>query len=568
MSKRLLILFFLPLLILPACSGETTRPDDAAPLPDDIITLTPSPTYQPTPLPVETSTPTVSTQSVVNEVLPTAEVSPLTNPGITTNPALVFNLTGGIVGFCDKLTINNEGTFILQTCKQDTPIQGTLEPSDQVSLKTWHDNLAGFQVNFEDNPAGADNLVTELLFNGQGQIVTDENQQRVIVDWANGLILRLDISPQAETLPKTEALPTPTPEPIVAPDAGVGLCSGLTHPALLTIDYNNPNTLVGWDVENQSTCPIILAHSPFGRIFTSANNLYYPVFDPESQTVKIWKYQSDGTQTPLEFTTVAMPEPMPFDFVLSHDGTKLAWAWTEIETANNLALYRNNLSIALMTGDNLVLVLNQAENTESRFVAPLHFAQDGKSFFYALQPDLGGPIFGGRYDTLYNVTLSNGQTHFMYACPAAENPMCIGGVTPDGKALTIIQPLEGLIQVLNDGGGLISSLTLPATDYIERTAFSPAGNMAFVTATLSQAAEGEPPYPNPGYISYLLPPYAAEPQILLRGNSVGTLLGWLDDERLIFGTIKQDGSNGTAVIDIAGQVTEVTTPNIVVGVLR
>ena len=54
---------------------------------------------------------------------------------------------------------------------------------------------------------------------------------------------------------------------------------------------------------------------------------------------------------------------------------------------------------------------------------------------------------------------------------------------------------------------------------------------------------------------------------ILTDNSVGTLRGWLDETRLTFGIIDQDGNTTTALITTAGQVIELS-PNVAVGVLR
>ena len=134
----------------------------------------------------------------------------------------------------------------------------------------------------------------------------------------------------------------------------------------------------------------------------------------------------------------------------------------------------------------------------------------------------------------------------------SQRPLCIGGISLDGTVLTVVQPDEGSIQVLGPDGGLINTLPLPATDYVERTAFGPNGNLAFFTATLSQADEEAPPLPDPGYISFIVPPYTGQLQTLLSDNSVGTIWGWLDKNRLVYGAIDQAGT-GTSIITIDGQ---------------
>ncbi len=584
MSNRLgfIVVFILVMIILSACGGDQNRPNDAQPLDANIpseptvssaVTVpvvepvdTPSAESTVPPPPVGTpQADTVESVSTPEEPDSTPE-EPDSTPGSqlesTTDTILTFKISGGIVSFCDELTINGNGEFSLLACNQSDSTQGVLEQPDRISLQAWHDNLANFQTVYEDNPDGADNLSTELIFNGRGQVEADENQQQVILDWVNGLTLRLRM-PQEQAAPA----PSPTPEAVAAIGAAGVLCPDINRPALLTLDFNNPNTLTVIDPDSQLICNITLNQPSFGRITSAAGNIYYPVFDPDSQTMTVWKVGAGGDQTPLDFTSVAMPEPAPFDFVLSDDGSKIAWSWTFVDFESDPPLYRNNLRTATVDGNNLVTIFDQTENAEGRFVAPVQFSANGNTLFYTLQPDIGGPVFSGRYDTLYGVPVTGGQTQLLYGCPAEENPVCIGGITLDGSAVTIIQPQAGTIEVLNREGGVIGTLALPATDYVERTAFSPNGNMVFLSATLFQTAQGEPPRPNPGYISFVAPPYADQPQTLLSNNSVGTLRGWLDEDRIVFGSLDEAGNTITTLVNLKGEVTELS-PNVAVGVLK
>jgi len=354
----------------------------------------------------------------------------------------------------------------------------------------------------------------------------------------------------------------PTPEPVPA-DAG-GLCPDIGRPALITINLDNPNTLILVNPNSQATCQVTPGRPPVGRVASAAGNIYYPAFDTEASVTKVWQLNATGQETPLNFTETAMEEPGPFDFIVSDDGTKIAWVETTIDFESEPPIYQNNLWVANIDGSNQVTVLDQVENNETRFVSPVRFS--GDTLYYALQPDIGGPIFSGRFDTLYSVPAAGGQPQLVYACPE-DNPVCIGGISRDGSILTVVQPANGTIEVFNRDGGLINTLALPATDYVERTAFAPNGNLAFVSATLAQASQESSPLPNPGYISFIAPPYTGQPQTLLSNNNVGTLRGWVDETRLAFGSIDPEGNAGTAVVNLDGQVTELGT-NVAVGVLR
>jgi len=552
---RLPLLTAIFILLLAACSGTSDRPGDAEPLPADVpaeATAAPAPTEPPEPAP----SPTTPTDEPASSA-PESQAATATPQDVAVaGPVLTFKISGGVVGFCDELTLDPDGVFTLVTCNQSEPITGTLEPPDQESLQAWHENLTSFHRTFEDNPQGEDNLLTDLIFNGSGEVEADSRQQQVIFDWASGLTTRLRFKPE----------PTATPAELVSSEPNA-LCPNIPRPALITLDFEDPTTLVVIEPETQASCNFTLEPPPLGRIVSVAGSLYYAVFDADSQTTTVWQHNPDGQQFPLEFTGVAMAEePTPYDFILSDDGTKIAWLWSEVDLETDPPLYRNNLRLANTDGSNPAAVLDNAENSDERFVALGRFSVDNSTFFYALQPDIGGPIFTGRYDTLYSIDTNGGQPQLLYSCPA-ENPVCLGGISPDGQLLTLVQPQEGTIQLLNQAGGVINTLTLPATDYVERTAFAPNGNMAFISAALLQAEQGEPTLPNPGYISFLPPPYSGESQILYSDNSVGTLRGWLDNDRLIFGSIDRDGNTSTAIVTTGGQVTNLTE-NVAVGILR
>jgi hypothetical protein len=307
-----------------------------------------------------------------------------------------------------------------------------------------------------------------------------------------------------------------------------------------------------------------MSQPPAGRVAVAAGSLFYSVFDPVAKTLSVWQLNPTGEHLPLAFTSVPMAEPAPFDFVVSSDGAHIAWSQTSIDLESDPPVYRNSLWLAQIDGSNQVALLEGLENSEARFVAPVRFSSDGATFYYALQPDLGGPL-GGRYDNLYQVPVAGETAELLYACPTAENPVCIGGLSPDGALLAVIQPAEGALQLLDRNGAPVNSFPLPATDYIERTAFSPGGNLAFTSATLTEGTEETPPHPNPGYISFVAPPYTEGLRTLLEDNRIATLIGWLDETRLVVGLIDAEGKSTTAILTTGGQVSE-ASPDIVVAV--
>jgi hypothetical protein len=532
--------------LLGACGDSSEEPAaDAAPLPQDVpaaATATLSETLPPA---------NPATETPVAEA-PTAGVE--AQPDANT-PVMTFTISGGIVGFCDELNIDRDGSYRLQSC-QHQESSGLLNQGDVVTIQAWHENLADFQFTSEDNPAGPDNLATQLIFRGAGEVEADERQRQVIFDWINGLMVRL--RPQ-------EAEPTPTPEPVAT--GSQGLCPEIQRPALLMTDVNSPDLMYLINPDDQSSCELTLHQLPFGRITTAADTIYYPIFDARAQIVSIFQFRSNEAQKLLPFTEMTLPEPAPFDFVISSDGAKIAWAWTEFDREADPPLYRNSLRVANIDGSEQVVLLDWVETQEPRFVAPIRFSADNQLLYYALQPDIGSLAFSGRFDNLYSIPTAGGDAQLLYTCPTETNPVCITGVAPGGDILTVIQPAENIVQIVANNGGLINTISLPATDYVERTVFGSNGNLAFVSAALSTGSEDAPPTPDPGYISFLAPPYTGEPQILLSDNSVGALWGWLDENRLVFGMLDESGNLTSSLITLDGQVMELS-PNMVVGILQ
>jgi hypothetical protein len=553
LSQLKLYSFFVVLVLLfSGCGGASSgEADDVTPLSQDVpagdVAAPPA-----TALPVETP-PETSAES-------TPSPEPAQESPAADMPVVTFGISGGIVGFCDELRIEADGSYTLQSlCNQDV-ITGSLEQNDQAMLQAWHEALEDFQMSSEDNPGGPDNMVTNLSFNGQGDTVADEQQQRMIYEWVNGLTLRLRSQQGQAPVPPDE-------QPTDAAVTSSALCPEIGRPALLTIDVEAPERLILIDPNSQASCDVALNQPPAGRIVTAAGQIYYPVLDAERQNLSILQFKGVGEEIPLAFTAISTAEAGPFNFAISGDGARVAWVQTQVDFEAEPPLYRNSLWVANMDGSNQVTLLDQAENGELRFVVPVRFSMDGSQLYYTLQPDLGDFGLSGRLDNLYSVPVAGGEAQLIYSCPSEENLMCIGGFSLDGAFLTVLQPTEDALQIIDQSGGLINMVPLPATDYVERTAFGPNGDVAFVSATLLETGEDQRPRPNPGYLTYLARPYTGQAETLLSDNSVGTLWGWLDESRLIFGQLDQAGQPTTALLSLDGQVTALT-PHVVVGVMH
>lgn len=546
-----LLLFIVVVLFLSACGGST-RSEDIAPV--GVATVPPA-----TPAPPaasSSSAASVGTSEAAASV-PANPTGELPAPAAVTGPVLNFKLSGGIVGFCDDLTLDASGAFVLRRpCTEPPEITGTLAPPDLDSLTAWTQSLASFQLNSEDKPGQSDRMSAELSFTGRGSTQADEAQQRVIFDWVNSLLVR--VRPQV-------VAPPPTPEPIViGPD---GLCPDIQRPAVLVIDFERPGGVIMIDPATQASCNFQLNQPPYGRIATVTDKIYYSIYDPAAKTVTVWQLSPSGEQTPLPFTTVSMAEFGPFSFTVSDDGGKIAWALAVPNVEADPPLYRNDLYVANIDGSAQVTLLNQVEYEQS-YVEPVRFSPDHTTLYYALQPDgLGGSIFSfsGRYNSMYSLSTGGGEPQLFFACPP-EQAICIGDIAPDGSALAYVQPGQNVV-VLSSSGQTLSTITPPATDYIGTPVFGPTGNLAFVSATLDQSDEQALPRPNPGYISLVTPPYTGEVKTLLSDNTVTTTWEWLDENRLLYGAMDKNANIGTALVTLDGQQVDLS-PNFAMAVLR
>lgn len=470
------------------------------------------------------------------------------------SPALSFTLTGGIIGFCDELSLTSTGDFTLRTCTQPEPITGKLIRADLDSLNAWLPGLAGFTLNAEDNAGQADSLKSTLVFNGQGSAAADENQQRVIVQWANSLLIR--IRPQL-------AAP-PTPEPlVVGPE---GLCPTVARPAVVVVDFSRPAGLLLVDPVTQQSCPVQLNKTPYGRLVARAGSLFYAIFDETAKTIAVWELNPQGEQKALAFTEVKMEEPGPYEFVISADGSKIAWSQGRPDLSADPPKLLNNLWIANRDGSNQVTVLTEAEQA-GHFIEPIRFSADSNSLYYAWQPSgLGGAwsSFSGRYDSVYRVAAAGGESQQLFTCPQNEVMLCIGDVSPQG-VLAYIQP-DKTVVVQGSEGQTLATITPPGSDYIGAPVFGPTGNLALISATLSQDNTESWPQPNPGIISLLSPPYTGELKTLVSDKNVINAWDWLDENRLVFGVLDESGNTGTDLVTLEGQRVKLS-PNFALAIL-
>ncbi|NJN99512.1 MAG: hypothetical protein HC875_38145, partial [Anaerolineales bacterium] len=115
------LFFTLTLLFaLTACGGSARS--------NDIATVAPA-----------TAAAVVNTPPAETAVPPTVPAA--TSAAVAASPVLVFTLSGGIVGFCDELTLDSAGGYALRRpCAEPAELTGTLAPPDMDALNGWVQN--------------------------------------------------------------------------------------------------------------------------------------------------------------------------------------------------------------------------------------------------------------------------------------------------------------------------------------------------------------------------------------------------------------------------------------------
>ncbi|MEW5961419.1 MAG: hypothetical protein AB1801_27185, partial [Chloroflexota bacterium] len=155
-SKLPLIMLVLSLATsaVSAC-GAAPRGQDVAPAPEQV----------PAGQPVAPAQPTTEPEVLVEITGEPGGTPPPTQAAPPVPPAggdlISFSVNGGILGLCDSLGVTAAGEYTWQTCRGQDSRTGALPDDELKMLQTWQDTLAGFTVKREDNPGGADQMVSE-----------------------------------------------------------------------------------------------------------------------------------------------------------------------------------------------------------------------------------------------------------------------------------------------------------------------------------------------------------------------------------------------------------------------
>ncbi len=342
-------------------------------------------------------------------------------------------------------------------------------------------------------------------------------------------------------------------------------CASITHPALVTL-HNGFNNSIGLaNPSDGSICDVQLqdpnSTGYLGNMHTSTDALWYVLNDYTTSNSTIWRLNTDGTQTELPFTAITNDNYFFYDFVVSADGSKIAWSHSVPATdGTSTQLF---MWVANSDGSDQVTLLDGVTVPTQSNILPIRFTPDGANLIYSVQPlGIGGSAFAfvGRYHAVYTIPVAGGAAALWYDCEAHGLFLCIGDVHPNGQSLAYVDVAGAVIQIIDPAGAVIASLPQTPGEYFAYPTFSPSGNrLAFFTATVADSDSF--PTTKPGNLFVVEAPFTGTPALWLSGDEVFGVSSWIGEDQLLYNISSQTGSTFHTVDSNGAGLTVILDPH-------
>ena len=124
---------------------------------------------------------------------PATVVAPVTAADTPTHDStvlLVWHREGGIVGFCDDLNVNADGSYTIAGCGSRPKNQrsGQLNASQLQQLTVWATKFQSFDTSRDQGPVAADGMIQAIVFKGMGTAQPGPQDLAAINKFASGLV--------------------------------------------------------------------------------------------------------------------------------------------------------------------------------------------------------------------------------------------------------------------------------------------------------------------------------------------------------------------------------------------
>lgn len=368
------------------------------------------------------------------------------------------------------------------------------------------------------------------------------------------------VAAPTETPPAAEpATVTPTTE---TPVASAFLCPEIPRPALgmdvLREEHQIVDVFV--DPDTGDTCEPNLPEE-VGRYQAAGDALYYVAEENGQLFVK--QLTAEGSrQLPFTAVDVQGPHHAYHTFIVSPDGTTLAWA-AGATAGDGSGETESQMWVGeTTTGDAwtpLPPYLSGDSDGLRRVLTPVRFSDDNSILYYSLTPyGIGGAwnAFAGRYDNLYALRLkSEAGPELLFDCSTLGVTLCLGDffvVDNQASALAYVNA-GGDVVVENGAGDVINTIDVDA-GYVAYPTWGPSGELVFYAADIEET-DG-PPRPSAATIYRVAPP-TAPAEALISDPNLLPPQAWLDQSRVVVGYsyLRDDQSHfGAAVLDMSGNL--------------
>lgn len=349
--------------------------------------------------------------------------------------------------------------------------------------------------------------------------------------------------------------PTPTAEPVAA-----GFCPDVPRPALLLFVpgekyvLTNPLADVSCDLDFPEPLPGLLQAAGVAP----NESLFYYAAEGENQLV-VHQLNSDGSVAPLPFTAIDTTQRgLSYGFVVSDDGSKIAWASSGLDPADQQTVVSDLWVADVASGETTTLLSTSQSADEqglNRGLMPMRFSDDNRALVYAVQPfGIGGSwnSFVGNYDNLHIISTSGGEPTAVFDCAAEGLFLCVGDFTMFGSELTgivYVDPEAQAVIAENAEGQTLNTFNV-SDEYVGYPTFSPGGELVFYSADLSETSIT----PDAATL-YLAAPIIAPSEVVATDPQMmpPRVEMFLDMSHVVVGYTDEAGMFGQAIVNIHEQ---------------
>src|SRR5450830_433841 len=120
--------------------------------------------------------------------VPTTAATPQPTKNLDDLPLIYYSRSGGIVGFCDKVTIFGGGWAQVTSCRNNAASQITLSSDQRAKIAFWQANLTGYKYDHSNGDV-PDGMTIHLVFSGNGNSSASITDQEAMMNMASDLAL-------------------------------------------------------------------------------------------------------------------------------------------------------------------------------------------------------------------------------------------------------------------------------------------------------------------------------------------------------------------------------------------